>query len=316
MTGRPRPRRASRARRVLLVALLVLAALAAALVRPDLPLATLRAKYAPPPSRFVRVQGMDVHFRDEGRGPVVVLLHGMGASLHTWDGWAAALRDSLRVVRLDLPGYGLTGPFPHGDYATARYLPFLDAVLDSLGVTRASFAGNSFGGEVAWRYALARPARVDRLILVDAAGYPVGEVPPLFRLAAAPVVGPLLAHVGPRWLYAQNLRQVYVDQSQVTDALVDRYWELARRPGNRRAFLDRALTADRFPFARIAELRAPTLVMWGEQDPWIPVAMADTFARYVPGARVVRYPRSGHAPMEEAAARTAADARRFLLDGR
>jgi pimeloyl-ACP methyl ester carboxylesterase len=109
---------------------------------------------------------------------------------------------------------------------------------------------------------------------------------------------------------------VYVDQSQVTDALVDRYWELARRPGNRRAFLDRALTADRFPFARIAELRAPTLVMWGEQDPWIPVAMADTFARYVPGTRVVRYPRSGHAPMEEAAARTAADARRFLLDGR
>ncbi|HZF68560.1 MAG TPA: alpha/beta fold hydrolase [Gemmatirosa sp.] len=314
MNAPVRPRR-RRARRVLLGLAILLAAVAAALVRPDLPLATLRAEYAPPPSRFVRVQGMDVHYRDEGRGPAVVLLHGMGASLHTWDAWTAALRDSLRVIRLDLPGYGLTGPFPDGDYATARYLPFVDAVLDSLGVTRASFAGNSFGGEIAWRYALERPARVDRLILIDAAGYPVGEVPPLFRLAAAPVVGPLLANVGPRWLYAQNLRSVYVDQTQVTDALVDRYWELARRPGNRRAFLERALVKERFRFARVAELRAPTLIMWGERDPWIPVAMADTFARYLPQARVLRYPGVGHLPMEEAAARSAADARRFLLGG-
>jgi pimeloyl-ACP methyl ester carboxylesterase len=315
MNAPARPRR-RRARRILLGLAILLVAAAAALVRPDLPLAALRAKYAPPPSRFVRVQGMDVHYRDEGRGPAVVLLHGMGASLHTWDAWTAALRDSLRVIRLDLPGYGLTGPFPHGDYATARYLPVLDAVLDSLGVTRASLAGNSFGGEVAWRYAVARPGRVDRLILIDAAGYPVGEVPPLFRLAGAPVVGPLLARVGPRWLYAQNLKQVYVDQAQVTDALVDRYWELARRPGNRRAFLDRALAKERFPVARVAELRAPTLIMWGERDPWIPVAMADTFARYLPEARVVRYPGVGHLPMEEAAGRSAADARRFLLDGR
>lgn len=303
-------------RRLLLALAVLVVAAAAALVRPDLPLDALRAKYAPPPSRFVRLAGLDVHVRDEGTGPAVVLLHGMGASLHTWDAWAARLRDSLRVVRIDLPGYGLTGPFADRDYHVARYVPVLDALLDSLGLDRASFAGNSFGGEVAWRYALARPARVDRLILVDAAGYPPGEVPPLFRAARAPVIGPLLARIGPRWLYEQNLRSVYVDQAQVTPALVDRYAELARRAGNRQAFLDRALTEETFPFDSLRALRAPTLILWGAKDPWIPVAMADTFAAYVKGARIVKYPNVGHLPMEEAAEASARDARAFLLGGR
>ena len=144
-------------RRLLAAALALAAAGAACFVRPDLPLEGLRAKYAAPPaSRFVRVDGLDVHYRDDGPGaapraaaPVVVLLHGMNSSLHTWDGWAAALADSMRVVRVDLPGYGVTGPRADGDYRIGAYVRFLDAFLDSLGVRRASFAGNSLGGEIA-----------------------------------------------------------------------------------------------------------------------------------------------------------------------
>jgi pimeloyl-ACP methyl ester carboxylesterase len=305
-----------RRRRLAIAALALVGAAVAALYRPDLPPEALRARYAPtPPSRFVRVQGMDVHYRDEGRGPTVVLLHGMGASLHTWDGWTAALRDSLRVVRLDLPGYGLTGPFPHGRYDDASYVAFLADFLDAVGIARASLAGNSMGGEIAWRFALARPARVERLVLVDAAGYPYGDPPPLFRLVGAPGVAPLVTRLSPRWMYAANLRQVYTDDARVTDALIDRYYLLTRRAGNREAFLRRALVADSFPFARLRTLRAPTLVLWGADDLWIPRALADTFVAYVPGARAVVYDGVGHLPMEEAPERSAADARRFLLGG-
>ena len=309
-----------RLRTLALAALALLTAAGVALYRPDFPPGALRARWAPPPSRFVPVGGMAVHYRDEGTraagAPTVVLLHGMGASLHTWDGWTAALGDSLRVVRLDLPGYGLTGPFPHGDYRTTAYVRFLDAFLDSLGIARASLAGNSMGGEIAWRYALAHPARVDRLILVDAAGYPYGDPPPLFRLLGTPGLSALLTKLSPRWMYASNLRQVYVDDARVTDALVDRYYELTRRAGNREAFLARALVVDSFPFAAIDALRAPTLIQWGAGDLWIPRAMADTFAAHIAGSRVVVYDRVGHLPMEEAPARSAADARRFLLEGR
>lgn len=305
-----------RLRTVLACAALLGVAAVALLYRPDLPPESLRARYAPPPSRFVRVQGMDVHYRDEGTGPAVVLLHGMGASLHTWEGWTAGLRDSLRVVRLDLPGYGLTGPFPHGDYRNAAYVAFLDAFLDSLDIRRASLAGNSMGGEIAWRYALAHPARVDRLILVDAAGYPYGDPPPLFRLLGTPGLRSVLAKLSPRWLYRQNLEQVYVDDAKVTEALVDRYYDLTRRAGNREAFLARALVVDSAPFAAIRAVRAPTLIQWGAEDLWIPRAMADTFAAHIRGSRVVMYDGVGHLPMEESPARSVADARRFLLGGR
>jgi pimeloyl-ACP methyl ester carboxylesterase len=200
--GRPRRRRVLR--RALVVVGVLVAAGVAALYRPDLPPESLRAAYAPPPSRFVRVDGMDVHYRDEGPtavpragAPTVVLLHGMGASLHTWDAWTAALRDSLRVVRLDLPGYGLTGPFPAGDYRNAAYVAFLDRFLTAVGVGRASLAGNSMGGEIAWRFAAAHPARVERLVLVDAAGYPYGEAPPLFRVLGTPGLSALLTKLSP-----------------------------------------------------------------------------------------------------------------------
>lgn len=296
---------------VVLLVLLVVAA--AAMIRPDYSVAELEAKYAGAPSRFVTVQGMRVHYRDEGQGPAVVLLHGMGSSLHTWDGWTAALRDSLRVIRLDVPGYGLTGPQPAGDYRLATYMPFVRQFLDSLHVDKASFAGNSLGGEIAWNFALAEPARVERLILVDAAGFPPGDPPFLFRLVRVPLLGGLLSYVGPRWFTGMNLQQVYAEPSRLTDATVDRYWELTLRRGNRRAFLQRSNLVGVDMTSHLGEIRAPTLVMWGEKDIWIPTALAPVFAKAIPGARLEVIPDAGHVPMEERPEATAAIARRFLL---
>ena len=142
---------------------------------PDRSVAELRPRWGAPPSVFLDIDGMPVHVRDEGPRDdpsPIVLLHGFGSSLHAWDGWAEALRDKRRVVRLDLPGFGLTGPSPDGVYGLERDMRVTLAVLDRLGIARCVLGGNSLGGAVSWRMALAHPARVEKMILVDAGGYP------------------------------------------------------------------------------------------------------------------------------------------------
>lgn len=138
---------------VVLLALVALTAAAAWNWAPDRPVAQLKPRWALPPSQFVALDGMQVHLRDQGPrdDPApIVLLHGTSASLHTWEGWVAALQNKRRVISLDLPGFGLTGPFPDGDYRMAHYSAFLANVLDLLQVPRAVVAGNSFGGQLAW----------------------------------------------------------------------------------------------------------------------------------------------------------------------
>ncbi|WP_415840401.1 alpha/beta fold hydrolase, partial [Roseateles saccharophilus] len=125
---------------------------------PDRSLDSLVPRWAPPPSDFLDLDGQLVHYRDQGPAsdPVpLVLIHGTGASLHTWEGWATALSQTHRVISFDLPGFGLSGPNADGDYRDARYVTFVRRLLARLGVGRASVAGNSLGGEIAWQLALA-----------------------------------------------------------------------------------------------------------------------------------------------------------------
>src|SRR5271169_1276425 len=115
------------------IVVLVIAAVAAVSWAPDQPVSMLAARWAPPPSKFVQIAGMNVHLRDEGPGddPVpIILIHGTSASLHTWEGWASALHSRHRVVSFDLPGFGLTGPAPSGDYSAEANVRFMGAVLE------------------------------------------------------------------------------------------------------------------------------------------------------------------------------------------
>src|ERR1700724_1092399 len=183
---------------------------------------------------------MRIHYLDEGTraGTPLVLLHGFGSSLYTWDGWVRQLAGTRRLIRLDLPGFGLTGPAPDGDYRTERYVHVVAALLDRLGVERTDVAGNSMGGRTALMFALAHPERARKLILVDAGGFAPMPPPPLFRLAQTPILGPwMILHVTPRFVVRRNLEGVYGDPSRLTDAVVDRYWTLVRRAGNRGAML-------------------------------------------------------------------------------
>jgi pimeloyl-ACP methyl ester carboxylesterase len=285
---------------------------------PELTVAELQGRWAPPPSVFVDVLGVKVHLRDEGprddKTPIV-LLHGMGSSLHAWEGWAEALRNERRVIRFDLAGFGLTGPSPDGIYGGENDMRLLIAVLDKLGVERCVLGGNSLGGSVSLRTALEHPSRVEKLILVDAGGYqsaPASE-PIGFALLRMPGIRWLLQNTLPRFLVAQGFRNVFGDPQRVTPEMVERSVALTQREGNRRAILERfqqrrpGTLADRIP-----QLKLPTLIVWGGRDRLIPVAVAQRLHRDIAGSTLVIFDDLGHAPEEEDPARTVTAVKQFL----
>lgn len=304
-----------------LLAALVVAFLA--LRTPDLPVDALRGKYASAESEFVEVMpGLTVHLRDEGPalGSVVLLLHGSNASLHTWEPWVEQLKATHRVISYDQPGHGLTGPHPRDCYTAACFVEVVEAVARARKLDRFVIAGNSMGGWVAWNYALAHPGRVAGLVLVDASGAPLPPTaepkPPIgFRIARTPGLNQLMREITPRAIVERSLHQSVSVEASVTPAVVDRYWELLRYPGNRRA------TGLRFATPRevatpeqLATIAAPTLVMWGREDRLVPVAAADLFDRYIPNSRAVVYDGIGHIPMEEAPFRSVGDLTGFLAE--
>jgi len=286
---------------------------------PDLPVETLKPRWAPPPSTFVSLPGLSVHVRDEGRRDdpePILLLHGTSASLHTWDGWTDRLKPTRRVIRFDLPGFGLTGPAAGNDYTMPAYVGVVIGMMDRLGIARATIAGNSFGGQVAWETALAHPSRIARLVLIDASGYALNStsVPLGFRLARAPGLNRAFEYILPRSVIASSVRNVYGDPSKVDDALIERYYDLTRRAGNRQAL---ALRMQQSPGAspraeQIKTLALPTLILWGGKDGLVSPDNAERFRRDIAGSRLVLFDDLGHVPHEEDPARTVAALIDFL----
>ena len=307
--------------RLLLVVVVALGVFAGAGVvatwAPDRSVAQLSVRWAQSPSQFVNVLGMQVHLRDEGPRDdpyPIVLLHGTSDSLHTWEGWSQNLKGQRRVIRFDLPAFGLTGPDAENDYSIAAYVRFVTAVLDNLGVRSFVLAGNSLGGQIAWNTALAIPQRVHQLVLVDAAGYPLQpqSVPIGFQIARMPGARVLMEYLLPRGVVESSVRNVYADPAKVTPGLVDRYYELALRAGNRKALasrLDQRVSGDG---ARIKNVKVPTLILWGGQDHLIPLDNAKRFAADIAGSKLVVFDDLGHVPQEEDAQKTVEVLRAFI----
>ncbi|GAO77766.1 MULTISPECIES: alpha/beta fold hydrolase [unclassified Sphingopyxis] len=314
----PPPRRPFFRRKRVLIPLALLVTIVVGfllLLTPDTDRDAMIAKYSGPAGAFVAgPAGQRIHYRDQGkRGDrAIILIHGANASLHTWEPLVKRLGETYRVVTLDLPGHGLTGAIPDTDYSAQGMMDAVDVVAAKLGLDHFILGGNSMGGWVAWRYALAQPARVDALLLIDAAGMPLrpGEKRPEsnvgFRVLEYPFGRWLATRVTPRMLVEQSLRGSVEKQEIVDDAMIDRYWELLRFPGNRAATVLRA-RMDREPAmaARVGEIKAPTLILFGDKDRLINPSAAKTFNERIAGSEVVILPGIGHLPMEEAPDATA-----------
>ena len=209
----------------------------------DISLEELKKEYANEQSEFVEINGMQVHYRDEGTGFPIVLMHGTAASLHTYDAWTKQLSKEYRVIRLDLPAFGLTGPNKNADYSIGSYTKFLSQFLEKIKVDKFYLVGNSLGGNIAWNYAAEYPEKVLKLILIDASGLPTfTPQPPIFKMAKTPILNSLFLYITPKFIIRKNIEQVYADKLKVTDALVTRYHKMSLRTGNRKAFIDRAKT--------------------------------------------------------------------------
>lgn len=299
------------------IALVGLGAGWALLHRPDIPYARLEAKYGATDSRYVDLPGGErVHYRVSGpeTAQTVLLVHGFSASTHTWDAWAEQLDRAYRVVRLDLPGHGLTRAPATYRGGVIAYRDTLDAFVESQNLRGFVLAGSSMGGNVAWRYALAHPEKLAGLVLVDAAGWPdlrVGTSPaPVFQILRNPVLGPLVRDLDARAWTWQGLRASFADPSLVTQEMVERYTELSRAPGHRQQLIDNTLGYRNGDYAtpeKLAGISMPTLILHGNRDLLIPLEAARKFQAAIPGSLLVIYPGVGHLPQEEVSTRSAQD---------
>jgi pimeloyl-ACP methyl ester carboxylesterase len=341
----------------------------ASLMRPDIPVDRLKETYANDASDFVHIDGMDIHYRDEGHGPAILLLHGTFSSLHTWDVWTTELTENFRVVRLDLPGFGLTGPHPDNDYSNKATMFLLESLRQHLEISSWSVAGNSLGGRIALDYARHFPLQTNNIILLNPA-YSLpsasvstndsdqnsqpnehstsdetsGDISPEKTTGASETVSQqvnesnqrplvsnslkspamlnLLSVLTPRSFIHFALKEVYADEERIQTETLQRYFELLRREGNRKTYLtrndppsgDRSHLPDLPAPINTSEIQSRVLILWGEQDRWIPVRWAPIFKNSLQNAELIIYPDAGHVPMEEIPLETATDAKYFLLN--
>lgn len=283
----------------------------------DMPLAELKAKYEEADSSYMTVDNTQVHYCDSGGdGQVIVALHGICDALQTWDEWTEAMKGRYRIVRPDLPGFGLTGPAADGDYSKEAYVAFLEDFLRKLKIEKCILIGNSLGGAIAWNYALSYPERIERLILVDPAGYPLTLPGPL-KIVSTPVLRQISKWIAPKFIFRLSVKQVFGDSSKITDDIVDRFYELNLRPGNRQALMDivaaiSQLNDDPGFSRRIRNIAVPTLLLWGKEDRWIPVSQAQQWQADVKDLKAIIYEGVGHVPQMEIPAKCAQDVDQWL----
>ena len=268
---------------------------------PDLERSELEKRYVASNPQIMEVDGLKVHYKATGPqgAPVLLLLHGFGSSLQAWDDWSLKLEQKYRVIRLDLPGFGLTGASPANDYSEEKDLAILTHFADKLGLEKFSVMGHSMGGKMAWSLAASQPERVQALVLMAPDGFPetkdIGTKP-----YEVPAIMGLIKYVLPKYLVRKSIEPAFAEADALNDALVNRYFDMLRAPGVRGAILERSnQTIYTDPVPRLKAIKAPTLLIWGEQDQMIPSTNSQSYAHVLSNSTTVLVPELGHLLQEE-----------------
>ena len=268
---------------------------------PDLERAELEKRYVASSPQMLDVDGLQVHYKETGpqAAPALLLMHGFGSSLQAWDDWSLKLEQKYRVIRLDLPGFGLTGASPANDYSEEKDLAILTHFADKLGLEKFSIIGHSMGGKMAWTLAASQPERVQALVLMAPDGFPeakdFGTKP-----YEVPAVTGLIKYFLPKYLVRKSIEPAFAEADALSDARVNRYYDMLRAPGVRAAILERSnQTIYTDPVPRLKAIKAPTLLIWGEQDQMIPSTNAKSYANVLSNSTTVLVPKLGHLLQEE-----------------
>ena len=271
----------------------------------DIPVEQLKEKYQKQNSAFIDIDGVPVHYIIEGNATdtlPILLIHGTSASLQTWDTLSSLLKSTKKIIRFDLPAFGLTGPNRLNKYTFNYYNNFIDSLLYKLNISKCIIAGNSLGGSIAWNYTLASPNNVEKLILLDASGYPKKDEKGSlgFKLAAIPVLNQILKHVSPKSLVKKSLEDAFYNKRLVSETMVEQYHNMLLREGNRAAILELFQHPMKPDATRIKNITQPTLIIWGKEDQLISYQNASLFKQDIRNSRMLVLDKVGHIPMEEA----------------
>ena len=265
--------------------------------------------------KTITVDGADIRYRDEGLkgGETLVMVHGFTSSLETWDALAENLKADYRIIRLDLPGHGLTGPDPQGRYTNEETVEFLGQFLEKIKVQSPILIGNSLGGLVSWRLAAKSPHKVSKLILIAPGGFSINGV------TDKPVHVPLMVKMFLTKAPAAGVKHatsaLFADPSKLTVARLKEVRDMMVVPGNGDAFVARAASFTLpDPIADLQAVAAPTLIIWGEKDVMVPVVQGVKFSENMPNATLKKYLDAGHVPQEETPEQLANDIRNFLTE--
>jgi pimeloyl-ACP methyl ester carboxylesterase len=246
-----------------------------------------------PTDKTIAVFGQTIHYWDVGSGPVVVLLHGLGSRKEDWVSVVAPLSQNYRLLVPDQIGFGHSDK-PLLDYSIQTYVDFLNEFLRDLKVEKASLVGESLGGWICGLYAAeisggAHLVPVEKLILVDSAGLKQDKPIPDLNPSSLAAMRALMQAVffDTSWLDDNTLRKIFADKLATHDAYTVR------------SFLNNpAIGAERLD-DKLANIKVPTLVLWGKQDSLLPIAAGERYAAGIAGARLVSFDKCGHVPAVE-----------------
>lgn len=270
---------------------------------PKISLADLRAKYADEGTRYVNVDGVDVHYRDEGEGPVVVLLHASFVNLSAWDNLADALKQNYRVIRFDFPNVGLSGPEtkepPGGKFnLIGRNVEVTAGLMDQLNLETFDLIATSSGASVGFRYASQYPERVKRLVLINSAGMPrTAQTDPNRDRADIAQWNAMEVKPMEYWEYAVGRN--FPSKANAPDWFLELAFDVNRRTNTtprEKYFFE---TGD--PQTILSKIQAPTLLLWGMMNPTVVHLEADVIQHWMTSAPTVmkKYEALGHYPYVE-----------------
>lgn len=296
-----------------LLAVIIIGAIA--LVKGPIPLETLKEKYTDENSQWTDINGLQVHYKIEGEGQPIVLIHGTGASLQTFDKWTQLLKDEYQVIRMDIPAFGLTGPNAENDYTIEAYVQFIKDFTEKLNIKDFVLGGNSLGGEIAWKYAYYHPEDVKGIVLLNPAGSPVRKfnLPffSAFNLARVPVISSLFGHIDPKITVEKTVKQAYEKDELVTPEMVQMYYDMSMRDGNRAAFVKRIQQIEADSILDPKKVETPTLIIWGKQDAILLIEQFEGF-KEMKNMKSIIYDGVGHTPQDEVAEESALATKDFI----
>lgn len=269
----------------------------------DLSYKELNETYAVAPSKFLKMDGMSIHYRIQGKGTPLILIHGTGAALFTWDKWADSLSQYYQVITMDLPGFGLTGPSPEHEYSMRNYVDFIDHfILETDIETPFILGGNSLGGGIAWQYALRHPDKVSQLLLLSPSESPAREknfnILTWLSPSKIPGLNQLLYGIDTKLLVTLAMKNAYENDELISPEKSRLYYQLSLREGNREAFLKRMEASVNDPQLDPNEVKTPSLILWGENDNVLPIQQLEGFKK-MPNASIITFLGVGHSPQEE-----------------